>query len=319
MTTVRILDADAVRRNANPTQLRHALAQGLVAIAEGTVSAPPRISAHSPKGLVGAMPGYVPGVGMAAKLVTVFPDNHASGLPSHQGVVAVFDPATGALQGLLDAAAVTSIRTAQNAAVVADVLARKDASTLAILGAGVQGREHVEAFADLRPWTSVVVASRNPRHAQSLVDEFPQCTIVASFDEAVQMSDVVCCCTDSQTAIFSSSAVREGTHISSVGRGSELPEDLLPPRGASSIFVEWPGAVMSAPPAGAGELQHLRGANGAAEGVTLIGDVLLGRRSGRVASNEVTVFKSTGHATQDLALAVVALENAGDGVPSIEL
>lgn len=319
MTSVRVLNAEAVRDHTNPAPLREALRQGLMAIAEETVSAPARISAHSPRGLVGAMPGFVPGVGMAAKLVTVFPDNHSAGLPSHQGVVAVFDPETGSLQGLLDAATVTSIRTAQNAAVAADVLARTDARSLCILGAGVQGHEHLLAFADLRPWTSVVISSRNFEHARSLAQRFPQCEVVESFDEAVGQADVVCCCTDSQSPLFAAESVRPGTHVSSVGRGEEIPANLLPPHRKTRVFVEWPGAVLFGPPAGTIELQHLRDGEGVADSVTLLGDVLLERRAGRLSDQEITVFKSTGHATQDLALAVVALNNAGDAVPRIEM
>lgn len=319
MTNIHVLNAAAVRDNVQVQPLREALRKGLIAIASETVSAPPRISAHSPKGLVGAMPGFVPGVGMAAKLVTVFPDNHDRGLPSHQGVVAVFDEETGSLTGLLDAATVTAIRTAHNAAVAADILAREDSEVLSVLGAGVQGREHLRAFADLRPWRQILVASRNPDHAAALAHEFPQCTPVRNFDEAVAQADVVCCCTDSATPIFDADAVRRGTHIGSVGRGAELPAAILPPLGDVLLFVEWPGAVLSQPPAGSVELQHLSSSGGLTTDVSLLGDVLLGRAHGRRSKEEITVFKSTGHATQDLALAVVALDNIGENTPRIEM
>lgn len=319
MTTIRLLDAQAVREHTDPIRLRELLAQGLVSIALGTLDVPARISAHGEHGLVGAMPGYVPGMGMAAKLVTVFPGNHERGLPSHQGVVALFDSETGSLQALLDAATVTAIRTAHNAAVAADLLARPDATSLCILGAGVQGREHLRAFADLRSWTSIRVSSRNIEHARAIAREFPRCTVVEDFNEAVAGSDVVCCCTDSQEPIFLSDSVQPGAHVSSVGRGAEVPAGLLTGRQGVRVFVEWPGAVTSPPPAGAAELQHLASQGTLSEEVVLIGDALLQRREGRTGPEEITIFKSTGHAVQDLAVAVVALAAVGDAVPTVEI
>ncbi len=319
MTTIRVFGAAAVRTHTDPIRLRELLTQGLISIALGTLDAPARISAHGEHGLVGAMPGYVPGMGMAAKLVTVFPGNHQRGLPSHQGVVALFDSETGSIKALLDAATVTAIRTAHNAAVAADLLARPDATSLCVLGSGVQGREHLRAFAELRSWTSIRVASRNIEHARQMVQEFPGCIVVENFDDAVAASDVVCCCTDSQAPIFRSESIQPGTHVSSVGRGAELPAGLVTAQAEVRVFVEWPGAVTSAPPAGAVELQHLSSQGSMSGEVTLIGDVLLERKDGRTGPGEITVFKSTGHAAQDLAVAVVAMENVDDAVPAIEI
>jgi alanine dehydrogenase len=130
---------------------------------------------------------------------------------------------------------------------------------------------------------------------------------------------VVCCCTDSQAPIFRSESIQPGTHVSSVGRGAELPAGLVTAQAEVRVFVEWPGAVTSAPPAGAVELQHLSSQGSMSGEVTLIGDVLLERKDGRTGPGEITVFKSTGHAAQDLAVAVVAMENVDDAVPAIEI
>ena len=155
---IRYLNEHDVRTTLGADALRAALRLGLLAISNGEAVAPPRVSAVGPFGLVGAMPGYVPSLGMAAKLVTVFPGNHAHGLPSHQGVVITFDPDTGEVTGLLDAAAITTIRTAHTAALAVDLLARGDSTSVAILGAGALGAEHHENW---RGGPTLPLQSRN--------------------------------------------------------------------------------------------------------------------------------------------------------------
>src|SRR2546430_1888708 len=133
----RLLDLD---------RLFDALAGAFVELSAGRASVPPRIAARTASGgLLGAMPGYVSGV-LEAKLVSVFPQNHVRGMPSHQGLIVLFDENTGAPIAVMDGVAITAIRTGASAAVAARWLARQDSATLAILGAGVQGRSNLEAF-----------------------------------------------------------------------------------------------------------------------------------------------------------------------------
>ena len=151
----RLLDVDA---------LLDALGRALVIYSLGKTSVPPRVGARvTDLGLLGAMAGFVPGVALEAKLVSVFPDNHHYSLPSHQGLIVLFDEKNGAPLAVMDGTYITAIRTGGTAAVATRALARDDASVLAILGAGVQGGSHMETFPRVRNFKEIRVASRDGR------------------------------------------------------------------------------------------------------------------------------------------------------------
>src|SRR2546421_8093974 len=189
---VRLLDLD---------KLFDALANAFVELSAGRASVPPRIAARTASGgLLGAMPGFVSGV-LEAKLVSVFPQNHVRGIPSHQGLIVLFDDSTGTPIAVMDGIAITAIRTGASAAVAARWLARHDSATLAILGAGVQGRSHLEAFTRARPFQEIRIASRNTENAKTLAAGNPLAAAAGSFEEAVRGADVVCCCTDAREPI----------------------------------------------------------------------------------------------------------------------
>lgn len=311
MAEILSLDRDDVERLLELDPLLEALEDAFVAIADGEVSAPPRIGAHAPDGLAGAMPGWLPGT-LAVKVVTVFPDNEDRELPSHQGVVLLFDEETGEPRALMDAERITAIRTAASAAVAARALARRDAGVLAVLGAGVQGRSHLEAFPRVRTFREVRIASRTAAHAEALAEEAgaegwcgeAEIEVVPSFEEAVRGADVVCCCTDAREPILRADWLASGAHVSSVGgsHGRELDEATVRNH---PVFVEWRGAAAHPFPAGAGELQEVD-----PDDVTLVGEVLAGRHPGRTSPGEITVYKSTGHAAEDAAAARLVYDRA---------
>jgi ornithine cyclodeaminase/alanine dehydrogenase-like protein (mu-crystallin family) len=182
---------------------------------------------------------------------------------------------------------------------------------LAILGAGVQGRSHLDAFPLVREFGDIRVASRTPGHAAALAAAHPAARAVASFEEAVAGADVVCCCTDAREPVLESGWLAPGAHVSSVGGtfGPELDQATMR---AGRVFVEWRGAATNPPPAGAHELQGLD-----PDTVTEVGEVLAGTRPGRTSPGELTIYKSTGLAVEDAAAADLvyrrALE-AGSGV-----
>jgi len=294
----RVLDVDA---------MLEALAAALVAYSAGKTSVPPRVAAVvQGRGLLGAMPGYVPGVALETKLVSVFPENDQLGLPSHQGVIALFDESSGTPLALMDGTHITAIRTGGTAAVAARVLAREDASVLAILGAGAQGRSHLETFPRIRKFREIRIASRSPERAQALAARHTQALAVASFEDAVRGADVVACCTDAREPILRRDWLHPGVHVSAVGGtfGPELDRETV---AAARVFVEWRGAVTNAPPAGAHELQGLD-----PESVTEVGEVLAGRKPGRQSRDEITLYKSTGHAVEDAATARLVYDRACD-------
>jgi ornithine cyclodeaminase/alanine dehydrogenase-like protein (mu-crystallin family) len=292
----RLLDIDA---------MLDALGQALVVFSSGITSVPPRSAARVPdRGLLGVMAGYVPGIALEVKLVSVFPANHHHGLPSHQGLIAIFDEDNGAPLALMDGTYITAIRTGGTAAVAARVLARADASVLAILGAGVQGGSHLETFTRIREFQEIRVASRNPDTARALAARHPRASVAESFEAAVRGADVVACCTDAREPILSREWLKAGAHVSSVG-GTFGPELDGPTIAAGRVFVEWRGAATNPPPAGAVELQGL-----AVDRITEVGEVLAGTRPGRLSAGEITIYKSTGHAVEDAAAARLVYDRA---------
>jgi ornithine cyclodeaminase/alanine dehydrogenase-like protein (mu-crystallin family) len=292
----RLLDIDS---------MLDALGKALIIFSSGITSVPPRAGARvGERGLLGTMPGYVPGVALEVKLVSVFPDNHHHGLPSHQGLIVVFDENTGAPLAVMDGTYITAIRTGGTAAVAARLLARDDASVLAILGAGVQGGSHLETFPRIRDFKEIRVASRDSAKAKLLAERHPRARAYDSFEAAVRGADVVACCTDAREPILRREWLKAGAHVSSVGGtfGPELDAETV---AAGRVFVEWRGAATNPPPAGAAELQGLDANN-----LTEIGEVLAGTKPGRLSRDEITIYKSTGHAVEDAAAARLVYDRA---------
>lgn len=258
--------------------------------------------------MFGTMPGALAADGVfGAKLISVFPDNFAAGRPSHQGVVALFDPDSGAPLAVLDANELTAIRTAAASAAATDVLAREDAHTLAILGYGEQAWRHVEAIRTIRPIASVTVWGRDADKARAFAErverELDIAAIAApSVAGAVAQADVICAVTAASEPILCGDAVRDGTHVNLVGSGRDGPTEADVALVAKARFfadhrdsVERQGAELRrAIAAGAVTGDHLLGE---------IGEVMNGCLAGRVADEDVTIYKSLGHVVQDLASA----------------
>ncbi|MGH7765015.1 MAG: ornithine cyclodeaminase family protein [Candidatus Dormibacteraceae bacterium] len=310
MGTLLYLSRTEVERLLDVDAMLDALSGALVAFSSGATSVPPRAGARVGElGILGAMPGYVPGVALEVKLVSVFPSNHDRGLASHQGLIALFDEATGTPLAVMDGTYITAIRTGGTAAVAARVLARDDASVLAILGAGVQGWSHLETFPKVRDFKEIRIASRNASHAAALAARHPRARVAASYEEAVRGADVVACCTDARSPVIQREWLKVGAHVSSVG-GTWGPEVDPQTIAASHVFVEWRGAVSTPPPAGAVELQGMK-----PEDVTELGEVLAGKSPGRRSPGEITLYKSTGHAVEDAATARLVYDRAiADGI-----
>ncbi|MEQ1704018.1 MAG: ornithine cyclodeaminase family protein [Ilumatobacteraceae bacterium] len=296
---VYLTEAD-VRGLLQMPALRARLRDAFALFSSGQADVPPRIAARAPQGLLAAMPGYLAGVGLVVKAVTVFAGNHGTDVPSHQGLIVVCDEHSGTPVAIMDGTSITAMRTAASAAVAADLLARPEATVLAIIGGGVQGHSHLSAFADLRPWSSVRVASRSRGSAIALAARHPAAT-VSSFEAAVRGADVICLTTDADHAVIDPSWVSPGAHVGSVGNRAELHTGFT----NGTVFVEWRGAALSAPPAGAVELQGIDPAR-----VVELGSVLTGAHPGRTSADEITVYKSTGHAIEDAAAARLVLDEA---------
>lgn len=278
-------------------RLLDALEEGFRALSSGRVEVPSRTSVTAERdGWLGSMPGYGAGLGLGVKLVSVFPQNHSAGLPSHQALIALFDPATGSPIAVMDGTRITAIRTAGTAAVSVRHLARSDARILAILGAGVQGHAHLETLPLVRDFDEIRIASRTMESARGLAERNPKAHAVESYEAAVRGADVVAMCTHSGTPVIKREWVAPGTHISSVGFAApdgELDRGLA---SAARLYVESRAAAFQPPPVGCMELAGMD-PNRASE----MGEMLLGTRPGRQSRDEITVYKSMGHAVEDLA------------------
>lgn len=304
MAYIRLLTKAEVEGLLDIDALIDALADAFRKLSAGEASVPPRIAASNADGLLAAMPGYVRGSGMLVKLVSVFPHNHDRGLPSHQAVITLFDETDGRPLAVMDGTAITAVRTGAASALSVRLLARKDARVLAVLGAGVQGRSHLMAVPRVRQFSEIRLASRVHEHAMALARDFPQARVVSSFEEAVTGADVVCCCTDSAEPVIMRSSLKPGAHVTSVGasrKGPELGPDVMD---ADVLCVESRSAFLPYP-AGAHELQGMD-----AKQAVELGEVVSGTRRGRSGDQEMTVYKSMGHAVEDIAAAHLVFERA---------
>ena len=288
----RLLDVD---------QLLDALERAFVELSAGRASVPPRIAAFSEHGLLGAMPGYVDGV-LAAKLVTLFPGHE----PSHQALIAVFDAETGTPTAVMDGTHITAVRTGGGSAVATRALARDDARVLTILGAGVQGRSHLDAVGRVRDFQEVRIASRNPEHARAFAEE-SGATPVDTFEEAVAGADVVCACTSAAEPVLRRDWLDPGTHVTSVGSSMDGPELDRETVTAGLLVIE-SRVAFQPPPAGSHELQGLDPSS-----AVELGEVLSGTHPGRTSADEITVYKSMGHAVEDAAAAALVLKLSSSG------
>lgn len=229
--------------------------------------------------------------------------NPERGLPRHYSTIVLLDQDTGRLSAVIEAGTVNAYRTSAADAVAADLLARPDAKSLAIFGAGNQARYEVMALARIRPIEIVHVVARPSERRAAFVTMLEANGLkirISSAEEAVSSSDIVVTATPSREALFDASWVRPGTHVASMGSDApgkhELPTELLL---AADLFCDLPSQSTTI-----GDYQHVRDqvASGAIS-ITPIGDVIANKAVGRRSDTAITVFDSSGIALQDLYIA----------------
>jgi alanine dehydrogenase len=299
--------------------LRAAMASALADLSAGVVSVPTRIAALVPErdALLAAMPAYLPSAGaLTTKLVSLFPRN--VGRPTHQAVIVAFDPDTGAPSALLDGEAITAARTAACSALATDLLARKDATVLAILGTGVQARAHLRAVSRVRAFREVRIGARDPRKAIASGIERDvdiggaRMTAAVTFADAVRGADVICACTHSPDPVVRREWLKDGAHVNSVGyntAGREVDEDTV---ADALVVVESRGAALAAPPSGANDITWpIRDGRVTKEHVHAeLGEIVRGTRTGRRDATQITLYKSVGVAVEDAAAAALVMRLA---------
>ena len=315
-----ILNRKQVEELLDLDALIDALESAMVEVSEGSVSQPPRIAAQvqEREGNLLVMPAYLPGSeSLAVKLVSVFPHNHELGVPSHQAIIAVFDPETGAPAALMDGEHITAMRTAAGSALATRLLARPDANILAILGAGVQAKAHAIAIPRVRPITEIRIAGRDPVKAKSLAAEISAELNIPtegteSFQNAATDADVICACTHAVSPVLMGRWLKPGAHVNSVGlnfQGREMDDETIR---RSKVFVESRQAALAAPPAGANDLAWpIRdGIIDETHVQAEIGELVTKQHPGRASNDEITLYKSVGVAAQDAVAARLILTAA---------
>ena len=294
-----------VEAAVSPERAVEAVRNAFVAYASGEWSMPPKVYVPAyPAGDFRAMPAL--GAGHALlKWVTSFPGNPAHGLPTVAGIVVLSDASNGMPKALLDAAAVTALRTGAAAVLAAETLARADASGAAVIGAGVNGRAVARTFGAVG--REVALWDVDADRARAAADEIGA-RVAASRDDALA-ADVVATVTPGKEFVVAEGALRPGQHVSLMGAdGPGKAEIAVGELARVHVFCDdWEQASHN------GDLVHAveAGVIGR-DDATELGAVLAGTAPGRRSDDDVTVFDSTGLAIQDLAIALAALERADE-------
>ena len=294
------------------------MAETLAALARGALSQSLR-SVYVPPGATGAL-AWMPAHRSDAqavygmKILCVVPDNPRRGLDGHQGAVVLMDGVTGELRALVNAAATTAIRTAAVSAVATRLLAREDARELAIIGAGVQAQWHLEAIPLVRPVERVRVASRTPEGARAFVERMrdrTSCTLeaAASPEAAVRGAVIVVTATTAREPVLQRAWLAPGTHVNAVGASRPPHREIdTATWAAAEVFVDRRESVENE----AADYRQAReeGAIGPEHIRAELGDLLLGRATGRTTPDQLTLFRSLGLAVEDMAAAQHLVQRA---------
>jgi ornithine cyclodeaminase len=261
------------------------------------------------------MPAYLGAPkAVGTKVITVFPDNHGTALDSHQGAVLLFEAEHGSLVAIMDASSITAIRTAAVSGLATHLLAKKTAGDVAILGTGVQARTHLEAMRAVRPVRRVRVWSRHADAVRAFAQRESrrhnvEVEPVGSPREAVDGADIVCTVTASRDPVLAGEWLAEGAHVNAVGASLPVARELdTPAVTRGRLYVDRRESALNE--AGDFLIPKRDGAIGDDHIVGELGDVLLGRASGRRTEAEVTIFKSLGLAVEDVAAARFLYERA---------
>jgi ornithine cyclodeaminase len=314
-----VLDAAAVERLLPMRECIDLMARAFVDLEGGHVSQPLRSIFIPPnaQAAMAWMPAYrsTPRSTFGMKVLCVVPDNPQRGLDTHQGQVLLADGETGQLRAVLDASAVTAIRTAAVSALATRLLAREDARVLAIVGTGAQARRHIESIPLGRPIEQIRVAGRAPEHAAQLVEEMKKgcaCSIDAVKDAqtAVRGADIIVTATSSPTPVVERAWLSSGVHINAIGASRPIHRELDVDTIADALlFTDRRESIENE----AGDYRLAVEQRRVAHPPRELGELLTGKVEGRTSSSQLTVFRSLGLAVEDLVAAEHVLTKAQEG------
>jgi ornithine cyclodeaminase/alanine dehydrogenase-like protein (mu-crystallin family) len=323
---IHVIGHDAVTELLTLSACMPVMRATLESVSRGEGHQPLRSTVAPPglAGFLGLMPGYLGGAvpALGIKMLGIYPNNAALGKEAHQGVVMLLDPATGEPRAVVNASAITSVRTAAVSALATDALARTDATELAVIGTGVQAQWHVRAIAEVRKLDAVRITGRDSERGRAVAAKLTATlalpvVFMAEPADAVREAGIVVTATNSSTPVLDHAWLAPGTHINAVGACVPGARELDTATVAASRFIvdrresateESGDYLFAARESGLGP-EHI-----AAE----LGEVLAGTVAGRIADDELTVFESLGLAVEDLAAAqyVVAMAS-GTGRGSV--
>ncbi len=286
--------------------------EALIALAAGKTHQPLRTIIRPPdaNGVMGLMPAYKSGdisgdrAAFGLKAICVFPGNPAKGKDAHQGAVLLFSAETGELLAMMNASAITAIRTAAVSGVATGLLARPDAWNLAIIGSGVQARSHLVAMSEVRPIKRCRIASRHIEHAQNFTEEMRrdfsfELEPVETVEAALEGADLIVTATTAIEPIVKREWIAAGAHLNVVGsstpKAREVDSETM---AAASLFVDRRESTINE--AGDYLLAARDGVIGPDHIRAEIGEVLKRDKPGRTSREEITLFKSLGLAIEDV-------------------
>jgi ornithine cyclodeaminase/alanine dehydrogenase-like protein (mu-crystallin family) len=318
MTNILILNQAEVEKLLPMPECILVMEEALSALALGEAYQPLRTIFRPPdvKGVLAMMPTFreTPAPLFGLKAICVFPGNAAIGKDAHQGGVLLFDGGTGEVLALVNASAITAIRTAAVSGLATRLLAREDASDLAIVGTGVQARAHLGAIACVRPLKRVRIASRHFENALNFAREmqpnFPSLIEpVKTVEAALHGADIIVTATTSKDPVLQRDWISKGAHINAIGTFSPKSRELdTATMVEASLFVDRRESALNE--AGDYLLAVQEGAIGPTHIRAELGEVLTGSHPGRDSRDEITVFKSLGLAIEDLAAAAYVYQKA---------
>jgi ornithine cyclodeaminase len=279
----------------------------MIRLSHGAIASPERwVERVATDGLMGLMPGSSQDGVFGVKVLSLFTPEARQGLPGHQGMMLTFDRETGEPLSVIEASALTGLRTAAASAAATRVLARKDASSMALIGCGEQAIWHARALPIVRPITTAYVWARQRERAIAFADRYlghiPSVTIAPDIETAVSHADIISTLTHADQPLLQGLWLRPGQHLNLVGSSRaeyrEVDDDTVM---RSRFVADQRDHVLSQ----GGEFRHAFEAGVVDERhvVAEIGEILAGDLPGRTSEEEITVYKSLGHIAQDLAIA----------------
>ena len=305
-----ILNEHEVERLLTFPECIDVMADALSALARGEVHQPLRSIVRAPgaPGFLGLMPAYRGGARPAwgLKEICLFPGNPARGLDTHLGAVILHSGDTGEPLAVMNASAITAIRTAAVSALATKLLAREDASTLAIIGAGVQARSHLHAIPVVRKIREIRICSRTRAHAEAILQD--NAHVTDSVEDAVRGADIIVTATSSKEPVIRREWIAPGAHINAVGSSVATAREIdSATMAAATLFVDRRESTVNE----SGDyLMALREGAIKPEIRAEIGEILIGAAKGRTSREEITLFKSLGIAIEDLASAQFLFDKA---------